>query len=110
MTDTASSSSNDPLANRSLLPGTCCQLPASSIRISLTSAIDVDQVLFEVISALATVGLSTGITAQLGPAHQLLLAVLMFIGRLGPLTLGTAMALRERQRLYRRPVGAPIIG
>ncbi|HQY32966.1 potassium transporter TrkG [Actinotalea sp.] len=82
----------------------------TTLLISLTSAIDVDQVLFEVISALATVGLSTGITAQLGPAHQLLLAVLMFIGRLGPLTLGTAMALRERQRLYRRPVGAPIIG
>lgn len=82
----------------------------ATLLISLTSAIDVDRVLFEVISALATVGLSTGITAQLDPAHQLVLVVLMFIGRLGPLTLGTAMALRERQRLYRRPVGAPIIG
>jgi hypothetical protein len=34
----------------------------------------------------------------------------MFIGRLGPITLGTALALRARRRLYRLPESAPIIG
>ena len=44
-------------------------------------------VVFEVVSAFATVGLSMGITADLGPASRLLLIPLMFIGRLGPVTL-----------------------
>lgn len=70
----------------------------------------VDQILFEVTSAFTTTGLSTGITAQLAWYHQLVLVLLMFIGRLGPITLGTALALRARRRLYRLPESAPIIG
>lgn len=68
------------------------------------------QVLFEVVSAFATVGLSTGITADLGTPAHLVLVSLMFIGRLGPITLVSALALRERQRLYQYPEGRPIIG
>ncbi len=67
-------------------------------------------VLFEVTSAFATVGLSTGITPTLPEQAQLLLVGLMFIGRLGPVTLVSALALRERQRLYQLPEGRPIIG
>lgn len=78
--------------------------------ITMTSHLPEDEVLFEVVSAFATVGLSTGITADLHAGHQLLLVLLMFAGRLGPVALGTAMALRDRQRLYRRPEGAPIVG
>ncbi len=48
--------------------------------------------LFETVSALATVGLSTGITTALSPASRLLVALLMFCGRLGPLTLANAVA------------------
>lgn len=44
------------------------------------------QVLFEVVSAFGTVGLSTGITPELHPASKVLLCAVMFIGRLGPLT------------------------
>lgn len=51
--------------------------------------------LFETISALATVGLSTGITAELSPASRLLVSLLMFCGRLGPLTLASALASRR---------------
>jgi trk system potassium uptake protein TrkH len=69
-----------------------------------------DRVLFEVVSAFATVGLSTGITADLPPAAHLLIAVLMFIGRTGPLTLATALALRERPRRYELPEERPIVG
>lgn len=69
-----------------------------------------DAVLFESVSAFATVGLSTGITAQFPPAGQLVLVALMFLGRLGPITLVSALALRERRRLYQVPEGRPLIG
>jgi trk system potassium uptake protein len=69
-----------------------------------------DAVLYESVSAFATVGLSTGITASLPPAGQLVLITLMFIGRLGPISLVSALALRERHRLYHMPEGRPLIG
>lgn len=69
-----------------------------------------DEVLFEVISAFATVGLSTGITADLPPGGDIVLVILMFLGRLGPLTLGSALALRERRILYELPKERPAIG
>jgi Trk-type K+ transport system membrane component len=67
-------------------------------------------VLFESVSAFATVGLSTGITADLPSAGQLVLVVLMFVGRLGPITLVSALALREKQLRYTLPEGRPLIG
>ncbi|WP_432535775.1 TrkH family potassium uptake protein [Kineococcus arenarius] len=69
-----------------------------------------DATLFEVVSAFATVGLSSGLVATLPDSCQLILALLMFLGRLGPITLGAALALRERRRLYEFPEGRPIIG
>ncbi|WP_232021779.1 MULTISPECIES: TrkH family potassium uptake protein [Pseudonocardia] len=69
-----------------------------------------DAVLFESISAAATVGLSTGITPHLPPAAHVLMSALMFIGRLGPITLGAALALRDRPRRYERPEERPIVG
>ncbi|WP_436978313.1 TrkH family potassium uptake protein [Streptomyces sp. enrichment culture] len=69
-----------------------------------------DRSLFEVVSAFATVGLSTGITADLPPPEQILLIVLMFIGRLGPITVASALALRSRVRMYDLPEERPVIG
>lgn len=69
-----------------------------------------DQLLFEVISAFATVGLSTGITGQLPVAAQMVLIPLMFAGRVGPLALATALAARSRGRLYDYPEERPFIG
>lgn len=69
-----------------------------------------DELLFEATSAFATVGLSTGITADLPPAGQVILMLLMFVGRLGPLTLGTALVLRERRAYYELPKERPAIG
>jgi potassium uptake TrkH family protein len=65
---------------------------------------------FEVVSSFGTVGLSTGITDELPVSAQLLLVLVMFLGRLGPITLASAIALRSRQRLYELPEGRPIIG
>lgn len=76
----------------------------------LMTPFSLDEVLFEVVSAFATVGLSTGITAQVGPAGQVLLVALMFLGRLGPITLASALALRTRPRRYELPQERPIIG
>lgn len=81
-----------------------------TIVITLTSPFGVNEVLFDVISASGTVGLSTGLTADLAPGHQLVLVALMFLGRVGPITFATALAVRGRQRLYRHPESAPIIG
>jgi trk system potassium uptake protein TrkH len=67
-------------------------------------------VLFEATSAFATVGLTTGITYDLPTSADLVLVGLMFLGRLGPITLVSALALRERYRHYELPEGRPIIG
>lgn len=67
-------------------------------------------VLFETASAFGTVGLSTGITAQLPVLGQFVLIGLMFVGRLGPITLVSALALREKQLGYTLPEGRPLIG
>lgn len=69
-----------------------------------------DVVVFEAISAFATVGLSTGITPNLPPAAEIVLVLLMFLGRIGPLTLGSAIALRDRRILYELPKERPAIG
>lgn len=69
-----------------------------------------DRILFEVISAFGTVGLSTGITADLPATGQVILIVLMFIGRLGPFTLASALALRERRITYELPQERPVLG
>jgi trk system potassium uptake protein TrkH len=49
---------------------------------------------FDVVSAFGTVGLSTGITPRLQPSSWLVLTAIMFVGRVGPLTLGLALAGR----------------
>ena len=65
---------------------------------------------FEAVSALSTVGLSTGLSGEQGAVGQLLLTLLMFAGRLGPVTLATAISLRSRPNLYRYPTDQPLIG
>lgn len=69
-----------------------------------------DRLIFECISAFSTVGLSTGITADLGTAGQMILVALMYIGRVGPLALVAALAARQRRRLYQYPEEAPMVG
>lgn len=82
----------------------------STLVLLAMTGLTLDTVLFEVVSAFATVGLSTGITADLPAAGHLVLVMLMFVGRLGPITMASALALRHHERLYEQPEGRPIIG
>jgi len=69
------------------------------------------KIIFEAVSAFGTVGLTTGITAQLTPAGKTALIMLMFIGRLGPLSLGYALsALGRRPAKYAYPEERVMIG
>lgn len=64
----------------------------------IISAIEPDftfiQVLFEVVSAFGTVGLTAGITPELSSASKIILIITMYIGRLGPLTIATLWTFR----------------
>ena len=68
------------------------------------------QVIFEVIAAFGSAGLSTGITGQLPVSGQLVLTVLMFVGRVGTITIATSLILGERRMPYRYPEENPIVG
>lgn len=59
--------------------------------------------LFEVVSAACTVGLSLGVTEELQPASLIILMLLMFAGRLGPLTLAYFIATPKKSRLKHPP-------
>jgi trk system potassium uptake protein len=83
---------------------------AATLGLLGVSGLDLDRVLFEAVSAFATVGLSTGITAQLPPAGQYILIGLMFVGRIGPITFASALALRQSRKLFRRPEERAIVG
>lgn len=69
-----------------------------------------EQVLFETIAAFSTTGLSVGVLAELEDLPLYVLTLLMFVGRLGPLILATALALNSRTQLSRVPEEKMIIG
>jgi len=68
------------------------------------------EVLFEAVSAVGTVGASTGITPSIPDPGRIILVVAMFIGRLGPLTLVLALTARARPIAYRPAVETMRIG
>ncbi len=83
---------------------------ASAFLLLAISGASLDRVLFETISAFATVGLSTNLSAELPPSGVYVLAALMFAGRIGTITLASALALRQRRQLFHYPEERPIIG
>lgn len=85
-------------------------ITATMLLMLLHQDIGLDRLLFEAVSAFATVGLSTGITPTLSAPAQYVLIALMFLGRLGPTTVATAIAARSRPVLYELPKERPLIG
>ena len=67
-------------------------------------------VLFEVVSAVGTVGLSTGITPGLCGASKLILALLMYAGRIGGLTFVVMVSERKEQPPLTKPLGKILVG
>ena len=68
-------------------------------------------ILFEIVSAIGTVGLTVGITSSLSVVSKLIIIALMFIGRVGPITI--AYALRnnaKRDMNLRYPATDVIVG
>lgn len=84
-------------------------LITTTVFVALTD-FGLDEVLFDVVSAAATVGLSTGITPLLPDWAKIWMSVLMFIGRLGPIVVASALALRITRRHYELPKERPLIG
>lgn len=82
----------------------------SVMLLRLTTNFDLDQILFEVVSATGTVGLSTGITASLPDHAKFLLSLLMLFGRLGPIVVATSLAMRRTRRHFEYPKERPLIG
>ena len=75
-----------------------------------TTDYEFEPLLFESVSAFSTVGLSTGITPDLPVAGEIVLIVLMYIGRVGVVTVGAALALSHRRRRYTLPEERIIVG
>jgi trk system potassium uptake protein TrkH len=67
-------------------------------------------IMFEVVSAAATVGQSTGITYDLTDPSKWLLTIVMYGGRIGPVLFATSLAMATRKRLYRYPETRPLVG
>lgn len=91
------------------LLGVAAVIGSTVVILALTDH-DLEPVLFEVISAFATVGLSMGITSELPAIAEVLLSGLMLLGRVGPIMLASALALQERPRRYELPEERPIVG
>jgi Trk-type K+ transport system membrane component len=69
-----------------------------------------DHALFDVISAFATCGLSTGLTQHAPTGAVYVLAFTMFLGRVGTVTLAAALAQSQRGQYYQHPEERPIVG
>ncbi|MBS3180438.1 MULTISPECIES: TrkH family potassium uptake protein [unclassified Pseudoclavibacter] len=82
----------------------------STSMIMLTNPVGLDRALFEVISAFATCGLSIGLSEELNPFGKYVLSALMLMGRVGPIALATALAVRQRNVLFTLPEERPVIG
>jgi trk system potassium uptake protein TrkH len=83
---------------------------AASFALNVTEGVVFIRVLFEAVSAFGTVGLSTGITPDSTHEGRAILILIMFTGRLGPLTLALALAAREHRTHYRWPEDSVKIG
>jgi trk system potassium uptake protein len=82
----------------------------STIAVLQTTDQPLDLVLFDVISAFGTCGLSTGVTTDLPDAGKYIIAATMWAGRVGTVTLAAALAASQRRQLFRYSEERPIVG
>ncbi len=82
----------------------------ATITIAQITKSPIADVLFDVISGFGTVGLSTGLTESLPDPAVYVMALTMFMGRVGTVTLAAAVAATSRSQHYSLPVERPIVG
>ncbi|WNQ11251.1 TrkH family potassium uptake protein [Paenibacillus aurantius] len=82
----------------------------SAMVLSITEEYSFLGVLFETVSAYATAGMSLGLTAQLTDAGKMFLILLMFVGRLGPVSLAYSLTPQQKKERFRYPEGKITIG
>lgn len=87
----------------------CCLLGLAFV-LNFSEPSSFQDILFETTSALAIVGFSTGITAELSPFSKILLCAAMVMGRVGPLTLGMSLLRPNRRSPFRYPTEDVLIG
>ncbi|BDI21336.1 TrkH family potassium uptake protein [Herbiconiux sp. L3-i23] len=80
------------------------------VLLQLQKEANLDAVLFDVISAFGTSGLSSGFTATLEDPGKYVLSATMFMGRIGTVTLAAALAASQRRQLFNRAEERPIVG
>ncbi len=81
-----------------------------TVIVALIEPFPLDDIIFEVVSAVGTVGLTKGITASLSISSKLILCLTMFFGRMGGLTLLLAFAEKRNQIKLERPYDKVLIG
>lgn len=81
-----------------------------TMMLSLSEGAPFLHILFEVVSAFGTVGLTAGLTPTLTVSGKLWIILTMFAGRVGPVTLALALAMRQRRTVVQYPEGKVIIG
>lgn len=92
-----------------LIWGATIVLAATVVLMQMTGR-SLDVVLFEVISAFGTCGLSTGLSGELPDAGKYVLTATMWAGRVGTVTLAAAVAATSSSRLFTLPEERPIVG
>ncbi len=85
-------------------------LPAAAVALMFFEDLAALPALFEIVSAFGTVGLSLNVTPELGTFGKLLVALVMFLGRVGPITLLLALRERAKPRRYTYPEEDVAIG
>jgi trk system potassium uptake protein TrkH len=82
----------------------------ASMLLSTTETYPFLGILFEVTSAYATAGMSMGLTPNLSTFGQVIIMLMMFIGRLGPVSLAYSLTIKPEKELFRYPEGKITIG
>ncbi|MGP9607269.1 TrkH family potassium uptake protein [Glutamicibacter sp. AOP38-B1-38] len=90
--------------------GATLVMVSTGLLLAIDQEVGFSRALFESISAFGTVGLSMGVSAEMPPAGKYVLSALMFAGRIGSITLASALTMRHRDTLYSLPEERPIIG
>lgn len=80
-----------------------CLALVSAVIILATSDLPMEDVLFEVVSAIGTAGMTTGITRDLNTVGRILIVFLMYCGRIGSMTFALSLLKKENGQLLRLP-------